>query len=399
MRGLEAINKVSFWITVERRAHMLIQSERVWISGQFFPAQILIEDGKIAAVFPYGKEADCQDMGELRIVPGFIDLHTHGAYGVNAGTAKPEDLLYWASRAPEEGITAFTPTTVTEPVDNLSQSVKRIRAATKAISSGAEILGVHMEGPYICLKYKGAQPPEHIANPSIEQMDRWLADADGTIRLMTVAPETDKDFAFIRHCVKRGVAVNIGHTDASYQQALLAVANGATGVTHTHNAMSAYHHRDLGVVNAALRCRDLFCEIIPDGIHVQYPTIASFFDSKGPHYAFAVTDSLLIKGSGEESCFFGEHEIVPREGGGAELKEDGTLAGSTLLYNQGLRNLVEKALVPFEAALNACTINPARRIGEGHRKGRIAVGYDGDLVALGAEYQVVQTWCKGRACL
>lgn len=379
---------------------MIVQSRQVWIAGQFVPAQLELENGVIARVLPYNynrqEAGNGEDYGDLRLVPGFVDIHTHGAYGFDATEAEPEGLLFWAKNAAREGITSFLATTVTQSDDVLSGALQNIRRAAACQQEGAQIIGIHMEGPYLCQKYKGAQPAEHIVKASARQFDRWMELSGGMIRLMTVAPEEDGDFAFIRHCASKGVAVNMGHTGCTYDQALLAFANGVTGVTHTHNAMSPYSHRDLGVVNAALSCRDIYCEIIGDGIHVQFPVISSFFDCKGFDRAIMVTDSLLVKGAEAKAYSFGGHSITLREEGGAVLTGTNTLAGSTLKTNEGLRNLVEKARIPFGAALNACTINPARHIRVDDRKGKIAAGYDADLVVLGNDYRIIQTYCRGR---
>lgn len=378
---------------------MLLQSKRIWVAGQFMPAQLSVEDGNIAAVLPYGVRTPDQDYGELRLIPGFIDTHTHGAYGVDTNETDEEGLRHWIEKAPSEGITAFLPTTVTQSDAVLTHAVKNTAAVAAQQFPGAEIVGIHMEGPYLGLKYKGAQPPEFIVKALPEQFDRWQEAAVGLVRLMTVAPEEDDGYSFIRYLSARGVAVNMGHTDATYEQAALAVANGASGITHTHNAMSPYSHKGPGMVNAALRFKDVYCEIIPDGIHVPFPIINSFFDCKGGDYAVVVTDSLLVKGGGQDSYDFGGQRLSLKEGGGAVLTGTTTLAGSTLSFNQGLRNLVEKALVPFGAALNACTINPARHIGMDGRKGKLVAGYDADIVVLADDYTVVQTYCRGIACL
>ncbi|MCL2055891.1 MAG: N-acetylglucosamine-6-phosphate deacetylase [Oscillospiraceae bacterium] len=378
---------------------MIIQSKRVWLFGGFYPAQILLCGDKISRVLPYGEISPCEDWGDNRVVPGFIDTHTHGAYGVDATSSPPERLCVWAKKAAGEGITSFLPTTVTQSDEALTAAAKNIAQAMRLGGEGAQILGAHFEGPYLSEAFKGAQSGKHIVKPDIHQFERWQEAAGGAIMLVTVAPEEDEDFGFIRYCASKGIAVSMGHTAASFDQAVMAGANGAGGFTHTHNAMSGYSHKSPGVLNAALSCRDIFCEIIPDGIHVPYPLVQSLFACKGEDYAVAVTDSLLAKGMGEGvPVSLGGLEVEAGRGA-AYLKGTGTLAGSTLDFAGALRNLVEYANVPFTAALNACTINPARRVGIANRKGKLAAGYDADIVVLSDKYDVIQTYCRGGKCL
>lgn len=380
---------------------MRIQSRNVWQGGQFLPAQLLVEGSSIRQVLPCGGDLPDHDYGDARIVPGFIDQHTHGAYGFDTNDAHPDGLRHWLQMAPREGITGLLPTTITQSEAVLTAALENVAAVARQGCDGAEILGVHLEGPYLCQAYKGAQPPEHIVPPSVEQFQRLQAAAGGLIRLITLAPEEDEDFCLTRYCAQNGVAVSMGHTNATYAQAMEAVANGVTGATHTFNAMSPLNHRNPGVVGATLRCSLVYGELIPDGIHCHFAAAGIFFGAKGPDRGIVVTDSLLVKGGSEKSYFFGGHEVVLREGGGAAVlaENPATLAGSVLQFNQGLRNLVEKALVPFDAALNACTLNPATHLGLAHRKGRLAAGCDADLVVLADDYSVAQTFCRGRAAL
>lgn len=380
---------------------MIIQSQNIWLAGQFLPAQLVLENGRIARVTPHGEAAPDHDYGEARVVPGFIDEHTHGAYGFDVNDGTPDGLREWLRRAPEEGITALAPTTVTHGEAVLTAALAKVAAVKNESPSGAEILGIHLEGPFLSRTYKGAQPPEHIVPPSVEAFERCQKAAGGLIRLITVAPEEDEGHALIRHCAKNGVVVNMGHTNCTYAEAMAGVAAGVTGATHTFNAMSPLNHKAPGTVGAVLHCGAVYGEIIPDGIHSHFATVGIFFAAKGPHRAVAVTDSLLIKGGGADSYVFGGHEITLKAGGGAAVLKNApeTLAGSALRYNEGLRNLVEKALVPFEAALNACTVNPARHLGVDDRKGQLHASCDADIVVLADDYAVVQTFCLGRACL
>ena len=191
-------------------ADMVIQSKKVWLGGQFIAAQLEIADGKIKTVHPYGTKTADQDYGEKRLVPGFIDVHTHGAYGYDTNDAEPEGLRNWMAKIPEEGVTSILPTTVTQMPDVLTKAVASVAAVADGEYEGAEILGIHFEGPYLDMDYKGAQPPEAIAVPTVEQFKMYQEAAKGHIKYITLAPEHDPEFALTKHCARNGVVVSMG---------------------------------------------------------------------------------------------------------------------------------------------------------------------------------------------
>ncbi len=376
---------------------MFIQSKKVWIADQFVQAAVKIENGRITAVCPYDTCPVDVDYKDKRIVPGFLDVHCHGAYGFDTNDGNEAGLRNWAKNIVSEGVTGFLATTITQSTDVLTRALANVAQVMEGDYEGAEILGIHFEGPYLNMDYKGAQPEEYILKPQVEQFKRFQEAARGQIRYITLAPEVDEDFSLTSYASSHGVVVSIGHSAASYEEAVLAYAYGARSMTHVYNGMTPFNHRNNGLVGAAGRIRTMYGEIICDGNHSTLAALNNYFTVKGPDYAIMVTDALLAKGApAGEKFLFGGNEIVVYPDGSAHLTSTGTLAGSTLKMNEGLRILVEEAMVPFHYAINACTRNPARCIGVSNRKGMIGVGYDADLVVLDRDYTVIQTYCKGK---
>ena len=379
---------------------MIIQSKKVWLADQFIGAAIEMENGKIKGVYPYGtKEVDV-DYGDKRIVPGFLDIHCHGAFGFDTNDANEEGLRAWTKGIVTEGTTALLATTITQSEEVLTNAVANVAKVMEDGYEGAEILGIHFEGPYLDMVYKGAQPEQHIVKGTIEQFERYQAAAKGNIKYITMATETDEDFVLTQYLAQNGVVVSIGHSAATYEEAAYAWANGARSMTHVYNGMTPFNHRKNGLVGASYRFRTMYGEIICDGNHSTTAALNNFFMSKGPDYSIMVSDALMAKGSPAGSKFiFGGNEIEIYEDGSAHLTSTGGLAGSTLRLNEGLRILVEEAMVPFNYAINSCTINPARCLGIDDRKGSIMVGKDADIVVLDTDYSVIQTYCRGNAQL
>ena len=375
---------------------MIIQSKKVWIADQFTPAQLELEDGIIKEIYPYNEKEVTKDYGDLRILPGFIDIHCHGAYGFDTNDANPEGLRKWAKGIVDEGVTSFLATTLTQSEEVLTNAVSNVAKVVEEGYEGAEILGIHFEGPYLNKAHKGAQPEEYCVKPNIEQFKRYQKAAHGVIKYITMAVENDEDYALTKYCSQNNVVVSIGHSNATYEQAVQAYAHGARSMTHVYNAMTPFTHRANGLVGGALRIRNMYGEIICDGNHSTLAALNNFFTSKGPDYSIMITDSLMCKGFPVGTKFdFGGQEVVIYPDGSAHLVEAGNLAGSTLNVNKGLKILIEDALVPVNYAINACTSNPARCLHVDDRKGTIGVGYDADLVVLDRDYEVVQTYCKG----
>ncbi|NLC96129.1 MAG: N-acetylglucosamine-6-phosphate deacetylase [Erysipelotrichaceae bacterium] len=379
---------------------MIIQSKKVWLANQFYPAQIKIKDNKIESIFDYGEKEVDIDYGDKRIVPGFIDIHCHGAYGFDTNDAEPEGLRKWLKNIPSEGVTGLLATTITQSKQVLTDAVKNVVQVYEEGYEGAEILGIHFEGPYLDMAYKGAQPEQHILKGTVKEFKEYQEAAKGLIKLVTLASEHDDNFELTKYCSNNGVAVSLGHSGATYEQAVMAVANGAKSMTHIYNGMSPFNHRKNGLVGAAFRFKDVYGEIICDLNHSTPAAVNILYRTKNPDKTLMVSDGLMCKGfKVGEKFLFGGNEIEIYPDGSAHLTGSKSLAGSTMKINEGLRNVVEIAEVPFDLALNSCTINPATLIGLGNRKGKLYEGYDADIVVLDDDYSVIQTFCNGKAQL
>lgn len=375
---------------------MLIRSERIWIGNNFIPAILEIEGKKIKRIFSYDKatKVDC-DFGNKRIVPGFIDIHTHGAVNVEANVSNVEEIQKWANYLPKEGVTSFCPTTVTQTEEVLKKASETLVKAKETQKTGAKILGINFEGPFLDVNHKGAQPESCIVSPNLEEFDRFQKACKDLLLIMTVAVEKDKDYYLTRNLTNRGVIVSVGHSGASYDEAMMGIANGAKLLTHTFNGMTGLHHREPGQVGAALRIRDVYSEIICDGIHIRPEVINIFFMSKGPDYAIMVSDSMSAKAYKGTEFYLGGEKVIVSEDGSAR-RESGSLAGSILKIIDGLKVVVEKAQVPFNYAINACTSNPARLLRIDDRKGYIKANYDADLVIITDDYKIINTMVEGK---
>ena len=343
------------------------------------------------------------DFGDLRLVPGFIDVHTHGAYGFDTNDAEEQGLMDWLEKVVGEGVTGILPTTITQSEEVLTGALRNVAEVARQQRRdpesvpGAQILGIHFEGPYLDQTYKGAQPEQFCVTPDVDQFKRYLAASDSLIRIVTLACEHDEDYHLTRFLREHGIVPSLGHSSATYAQAAMAFANGARSVTHVYNGMAPYHHREPGLSGAAFCFRNVFGEIICDGLHSTWGALRTYFTNKGPDYGVMVTDSLRVKGlPAGTRVLFGGNPIELYEDGSAHLVGPGNLAGSTLRMNEGLRNLVEKACLPWQTAINACTLNPARLIGLESSKGSLQTGKDADLTVLRDDYSVEAVFVGGK---
>ena len=337
------------------------------------------------------KDAEAIELPEDAIVlPGFIDQHIHGAGGSDGMDGTVEDIAVIANTVAAEGTTSFLVTTMTQSPENITKALQAVKAYREANSKeGARVLGVHLEGPFIAAAHKGAQPLEYVKAPDVAAFDEYNAASGNSIRIVTLAPEVEGAEEFIRHLTEIGVVSSIGHTGAKYSNIEKAVALGASNVTHTYNAQTALHHREIGTVGSAMLIDDLNCELIADTIHVSVPAMRLLVKNKPLDKLTLITDAMRAKGIPDGVSELGG-QVVYVKNGEARL-EDGTLAGSVLRMNRAVQNMVEKVGVPFTQAVDYATINPAKNLKIDNEAGSIAVGKRADFTVLNSAYDVVMT--------
>lgn len=364
----------------------------VYVDGEGLKKTTVCFDEKIQKISRCAdKSAEVIELPENAIVlPGFIDQHIHGAGGSDGMDGTVEDIAIIAKTVAVEGTTSFLVTTMTQSVENITKAMNAVKAYREANSKeGARVEGIHLEGPFIAAAHKGAQPLEYVAVPDIETFDKYNEASGNAIKIVTLAPEVDGAEALIRHLDKNGVVASIGHTGAKYADIVKAVEAGAKDVTHTYNAQSALHHREIGTVGSAMLVDELNCEMIADTIHVSVPAMKLLVKNKTADKLTLITDAMRAKGIPDGVSELGGQTVYVKNGE-ARLA-DGTLAGSVLRMNRALQNVVEKVGVPFTQAVDYATKNPAKTLGIDDVAGSIAVGKRADFVVINEKYDVLLT--------
>lgn len=361
---------------------------------------VLVEDGRIADVFSekrfaqkrFPADAVIHDADSAYIAPGFIDTHIHGFAGFGTEDLSVDAIIAMSDRLGSYGVTAFCPTIYPMELGDMERS---ITACVDAMGkeTGARVMGVHLEGPFISLARLGVQNPDFVRPVDIEVMERLYTAGRGHITNMTVAPELKGMRELALYCMSRNIVLQAGHTDATYDNMMEGMQAGILHSTHFFNAMSRLHHRDPGAVGAILINPELSCEIIADGKHVHPDLIRLLLRDKPQSKVVLVTDAL--KPTEQERCpFYANREEVVLEDGIFHRKSDGVIAGSCLTMIGGVRNLAGWG-VPVEAAVEMAASNPARIIGLGKR-GLLVPGYEADLVVFDKEFSVLASMVGGR---
>lgn len=366
-------------------------------------AVIVIQGSRISAVGPRNQIGLPRNAREITtrgktIVPGFVDVHIHGAGGRDVMEGNAEALEIIAENVARRGTTSFVATTVTASQIDTCDSVGGIarfilnssQFATRELS--AEILGIHFEGPFISRARRGVHPEEWILPPSTLVLTQFLKEARGTAQILTLAPELPGALELIGAALQAGLVVSLGHTDANYEQAMAAIHAGATHAAHVFNAMRPFSHRGTGVIGAVLTSPTVSAELIADKIHVDEAAMRVLLDLKTPEHVILVSDGTSATGMPDGKYQLGKLQV--KVSGGVCRNAEGKLAGSTLTLDRALQNVVALG-VPLASALRMVTANPARQIGLGSRKGVLAAGADADLVFLDDKLEISGVMTRG----
>jgi N-acetylglucosamine-6-phosphate deacetylase len=359
---------------------------------------LLVEGDQIRSI-GFGKEPDftgdssvqrVDAQGEM-LLPGFIDLHVHGAVGHELMDASPTGLEAMAHYYASHGVTGFLATTWTSSREAILKALELVEEMRGPIRDGATLLGVHLEGPYLHPDRCGAQEVNHIRRADREEALEFLD--TGVIRLLALAPEFEENHWLIDECLKRGITVSAAHTTASYEQMRMAVARGVSHVTHTFNAMQPLGHREPGTVGAALSMSQLSCELIADNVHVHPAAQKILVDSKTPAGVILITDSIRPAGLPPGDYMLDDRPVNNRTG--AVRLSDGTLAGSILSMERALQNICAATGRPLTEMWPTSSLNAARAIGLSSCKGSLETGKDADLVLLDEAFKVHLTVAQG----
>jgi N-acetylglucosamine-6-phosphate deacetylase len=368
---------------------------------EILDAGILVHDGVIEAVGPRedmrlpAGAAEISASGQTAI-PGFIDVHIHGAGGHDVMEGNEQAMSTVARTLARHGTTSFLATTVTASPDDTLRGVEGIaRYITQqfeALQPRAEVLGVHYEGPFISKVRRGVHPAEWVQLPSADLLQRFLQAAAGNARILTIAPELLGAAPCIRAARDAGVVVAMGHTDATYEQARAGIALGVRHAVHVYNAMRPFSHRDSGVIGAVLTSPEVTAELIADGVHVEEAAMRILLQAKGAGRVILISDGLSATGMPDGKYMLGKFEVTVS--GGVCRNSEGKLAGSTLTLDRALRTVVGLG-IPLQDAVRMLTTNPAKLLGIEFKKGTLRTGADADIVLLDENLQVTNVWTRG----
>ncbi len=353
-----------------------------------------MEDGTIAYVGPersYGGEV--LDDKDYLVCPGFIDIHVHGGVGVDVMDSDPEALRRLSAYLAAGGVTGFLATTHTAPLEELEAALRRVEVVQRVDVPGAQILGANVEGPFISQEKRGAQDGGYVRQVTERELDAIYRASGGTIKIMTLAPETKDALWAADWLVKRGVVAAVGHTDATYEDALRAFDRGFTHLSHFYNGMRGFHHREPGVVGAGLTDSRVTLELVADGVHVHPAALRLALLTKGSAKIALVSDSVKPAGQPDGEYNFGGRVFQVR--GRSITLGDGVIAGSGIRLNDAVRIMVEEAGCTIMEAVQMASGTPAKIIGLRPRKGELVEGSDADVTVLDRSYRVVRTIVGG----
>lgn len=354
---------------------------------------VTVRNGKFAEISSLPPEgAEVIDASGLRLIPGLVETHFHGAQGATFQYPDRPGVDRVSSYEASMGVTSMFPTVSSGTVEVIQNAVRTIREAAEAGTPGAKIRGIHLEGPFLSKEFRGSHAIEDLYPPTLERLDAYCEAGGEWIRILTIAPELEGAEEVIRAARDRNITVEIGHSGADYETAIKAIDLGASVSTHTFNAMRPLRHRDPGILGAVLTDGRLTCEVICDLRHVQEPVVRLVYQAKGPDRMSIVSDSMYAAGLPEGSYNSDGRIRIVKDG--LAYIENGTISGSACTSMHGFRNLIRMG-IPMEEVSKMASRTPARTSGIFDRTGSITVGKDADFILLNPSLEVISTYVEG----
>ena len=377
---------------------ILLKNGRIVLKNKVVNGSISIFDGKIEKIFENNFDLDEKDFDEIidlnqkYLGPAFVDVHTHGADGADAMDVSEEALRKISKYLAKEGTANFLATTLTSTKEILKNVLGIVAKLQDKDIDGANIFGVHMEGPYFSVEYKGAQNEKYMKPAGIKELDEYLSVKKGLVKLFSISPHNQENLEAIKYLSDRGVVASVGHSAAKYEDVIKAVNYGLTHATHTYNAMKGFTHREPGVVGAVFNSDEIMAEIIFDKFHVHPEAVRTLIKIKGVDKVVCVTDSMSATGLPEGKYKLGELDVNVKDGQ-ARLAMNDALAGSVLRMDGAFRNLIELGY-SITDVFKMTSTNAAKEFKL--NSGEIKVGKDADIVIMDKDYHVCMTFVKGK---
>jgi N-acetylglucosamine-6-phosphate deacetylase len=372
-----------------------IYNGKLLIDGKFINNKVIVFDETICKIIDVSEldneifECKIDAKGKF-VVPGFIDVHIHGYKGHDTMDGDIDGLRTISKLLPENGVTSFLPTTMTMDVPTIRKALGTIKTIIEDESYGAEVLGTHLEGPFINKDYKGAQSEEYVIEPSGSVIEGY----EDIVKIITIAPEVNGALDFIEKYTKEnGIKFSMGHSGADYNEAISGVEKGICSCTHFFNAMTGLHHRNPGVVGAGMNS-DVRCELIADTIHVNPALFSLIARIKGMDKILLITDAIMGAGLCDGEYYLGGQKVYLKDG--KCVLSDGTIAGSSLKLNKAIYNFTKHTEYNFEKVIELATINPAKYIGVDNKKGTLDIGKDADITIIDDKLEIYYTLGKGK---
>ena len=372
-----------------KNANILIED------GSIIKADLLIENGKIKKIGKVDEVGLISLDDDKIIIPGFIDEHIHGSAGSDTMDGTYDDIRKIAEAIASEGTTAFLATTMTQSMENIDKALANVNDYMKKDpETGARVLGVHLEGPFISTKHVGAQPIEYVAEPKVETFKHYEEVSGNHIKIVTLAVEVEGANKLVEYLASKNIVASIGHSDATYEDCQKAIEAGAKNITHTYNAQRGLHHREVGTVGSAMLFDEVACEAICDGIHLSPAAIKLLWKNK-PHDKFIlITDAMRAKHLQDGKSELGGQVVIVKNGE-ARL-ENGTLAGSVLKMNNAVKNVMKFLDLPLAEVVTYASANPAKALGLYDQMGSIKEGKLANLVIVDNDVNVYETIREGK---